>query len=209
MAALAWRESNLRERAQAASYVSDVQLSFARLEQGRRGLAQASLERTPPQYRGWEWGYLAREAGLGNADSGSAPVELRTGETAAEIWRNAVPTVVATLPGKRGLGFGQVLFSADGRTLISRTPGTPGTVVWDVESGEAIRTLSEAGAVALSHDGSWLLTFERGASTNPSAPSNLAVLRNFETGAPVRTFKSPGGGLSLASLDRHSALTTR
>ena len=54
VAALAWRESSLRERAQAASYVSDIQLSFARLEQGRRGLAQASLERAPPQYRGWE-----------------------------------------------------------------------------------------------------------------------------------------------------------
>ena len=192
VAALAWRESSLRERAQAASYVSDIQLSFARLEQGRRGLAQASLERAAPQYRGWEWGYLAREAGLGNPGSGRAPVELQTGETAAEIWRDAVPTVVATLPGERGSGGElrtsvELLFSADGRTLISRTPGRPGSVVWDVESGEAIETLPEtATPVALSHDGRLLLTYEGGAG-------DLAVLRNFGTWAPVRSLEVPEG----------------
>ena len=133
-AALAWRENTLRERAQAASYVSDIQLSFARLEQGRRGLAQASLERAPPRYRGWEWGYLAREAGLGDARPGRAPVALQTGETAAEIWRDAVPTVVATFPGKRGSTDWQLLFSGDGRRLIFWTQGTPvpglGRGVW-------------------------------------------------------------------------------
>ena len=199
VAALAWRESSLRqresslrERAQAASYVSDIQLSFARLEQGRRGLAQASLERAPPRYRGWEWGYLAREAGLGTPGSGRAPVELQTGETAAEIWRDAVPTVVATLPGARGSGGElrtsvELLFSTDGRTLISRTPGRPGSVVWDVESGEAIETLPEtATPVALSHDGRLLLTYEGGAG-------DLAVLRNFGTWAPVRNLEVPEG----------------
>ena len=196
VAALAWRESSLRQRAQAASYVSDIQLSFARLEQGRRGLAQTSLERAAPQYRGWEWGYLAREAGLRNPGSGPVPVVLQTGETAAEMWGDAVPTVVATLPGKRGATDWQLLFSADGRRLIFWTQGTP-IQVWDVESGEAIRTLSEtsSGFLAGSHDGRWLVTLEdEDRSSRPWAePGGHAMLRNLETGAAIRSFEFPFG----------------
>ncbi len=193
VAALAWRESSLRELAQAASYVSDIQLSFARLEQGRRGLAQASLERAPPQYRGWEWGYLAREAGLGDARPGRTPLVLQTGETAAEIWRNAVPTVMATLPGKRGLTDWQLLFSGDGRRLIFWTQGTP-VQVWDVESGEAIRLLSEtsSGFLAGSHDGRWLVARED-ESSGATDSGDLAVLWNVETGAAIRSFEFPFG----------------
>ena len=194
VAALAWRESSLRERAQAASYVSDIQLSFARLEQGRRGLAQASLERVAPQYRGWEWGYLAREAGLGDARPGRAALVLRTGETAAEIWRDAVPTVVATLPGRRGAVDWQLLFSGDGRRLILWINGTP-IQVWDVESGDAIRMLSEAsrGFLAASHDGRWLVTREGGSPEPWVESGGHAMLWNLETGAAIRSFEFPFG----------------
>ena len=195
VAALAWRESSLRERAQAASYVSDIQLSFARLEQGRRGLAQTSLERAAPQYRGWEWGYLAREAELGDARPGLAPVVLQTGETAAEIWRDAVPTVVATFAGKRGAFDWQLLFSGDGRRLIFWTQGTP-VQVWDVDSGETIRLLPETsrGFLAGSHDGRWLVALEDASFGATPESVDHAMLWNVETGAAVRSFEFPFGG---------------
>ena len=206
VAALAWRESSLRERAQAASYVSDIQLSFARLEQGRRGLAQASLERTPSQYRGWEWGYLAREAGLGNARPGPARVLLQTGETAAEIWRDAVPTVVATFPGERGSTDWQLLFSADGERLIYWTRGAP-VQIWDVESGEAIRPLSEtsSGFLAASHDGRWLIAIED-ESSGATGSADVAVLWNVETGAAVQSFEFPFGGFFVPTFSPDDAV---
>lgn len=81
---------------------------------------------------------------------------------------------------------GQVAFSHDGLTLVSRDEG--GICIWDVRTGQKLRTIKADGAFALSPDGQWLAV----------GHENIIKLWEFSTGREVRTF--PGNTSPVRTL---------
>jgi WD40 repeat protein len=153
----------LREEAEYAQYVSNIQMALIRLGQGDHDLAREALAAAPADVRDWEWGYLVDQAW-------PADLEVRTGESAASLdpslptavlWDGAVPRVTQILTGHEAFVVA-LDFSPDGKRIATGS-GDRTTMVWDAETGEALHRLrgeSTILAVRFSPDGALLATSE-------------------------------------------------
>ena len=149
-----------RERALSASERSRANGSLARAEQawkaGNYRIARELHDDVPKPLRGWAWNYLEREfqgglftaygntgpvAALAFSPDGSLLAAVDQAETTVEVDHVCVwdASTGVALPAFRGgiAGRGFVVFTPDGRSLLTRQPHAAGWAVrrWEVASG--------------------------------------------------------------------------
>lgn len=149
----------LRKDAEYRAYVSDVSLAGVALDRANAAQARDILQRTSPEYRGWEWGNLALAA-WPQTDMQAPSSAAAEGVSTAARWRGAEALLFRVItPHKNSVA--TLAFSPDGALLASY--GTDGVIsvtdAWKGNTKELWRKegpYAGGGFVAFSHDGKLL-----------------------------------------------------
>lgn len=170
-----------REEAMYREYVSTVQLAGARLDQDQPLVARNALLNTPPQYRGWEWGYLVNRA-WPDAGAGDNAAPKPRGDSDAETWTDAAARLVYELPSAAGL-VSRGAFNPNERVIV--TANFSGTArIWSADTGDLLNEIGEPGSFPMYN------VEITGAPPRIITTSDEAVLWDGASGARIATLSS-------------------
>lgn len=161
VAFIALRESGLRqvaeaerERAEYVQYVSKIQLARSQLVDGDVVVARKTLQKTPAQYRGWEWGHLVNTAWPEPDDSQPLDAsDLSLNSPVSAIWKDASVRVVQEFTNHTG-SVANARFSPDG-ARISTSSQDRTMRIWDARTGEEDTRNRVTRTTAGIHDTAW------------------------------------------------------
>jgi WD40 repeat protein/serine/threonine protein kinase len=175
-----------RGRAEYGRYISQIQVASVNLDQGNTMVVREALLATPPEFREWEWGYLANRAWPRQVDLDPEWIlERDPNQTVSDFWASGSTQVIRRLDHGRHVRISATAFSHDGERVATTT--SSGTILlWDARSGESLRSLPSLGsivsAIAFNHSDRHIAAGEAGGTVS---------IFNVETAGTVWTRPSP------------------
>jgi len=148
----------LRKDAEYRAYVSDVSLAGVALDRGNAAQGRDILQRTAPEFRGWEWGNLALTA-WPQTNMQAPSAAAAEGLSTAARWRGAEARLFRVFtPHKNSVA--ALAFSPDGELVASYgADGVVSVTAWNGRTRELWRKegpYAGGGYVAFSHDGKFV-----------------------------------------------------